>query len=163
MLTLRLSSQAEVIQNYKKKIYINRLKKGLKTHLTSTTSIASGIINHCRLIRERLESYPPSNHRQGLGTQPCSNQWHGLGPQPAVTASSSFPNASNIPNKVTPSTNQASGTGYVLWCRHCCCTWIKSLTSAAHSLCNYIWKVIAYMVLTSKRRLGPDIWPETFE
>ena len=29
------------------------------------------------------------------------------------------------------------------------------------SLCGYTWEVVGYIVLTSKGRWGPDIWPET--
>ena len=57
-----------------KKIYISRLRKGLESYSASTASIASGTTNHRRLIRERLESHPPSNHRQDLKTQLCANQ-----------------------------------------------------------------------------------------
>ncbi len=81
----------------KKKFYTSRLKKGLEAHLASTTSIPSGTTNYRRLIRERLESHPPSNHRQGLGAQQHSNQRHGLGTRPAITASSSFTNAFETP------------------------------------------------------------------
>ena len=52
-----------------KKIYTSRLREGLESHSTSTASTVSGTTNQCRLIRERLESHPPSNHRQDLETQ----------------------------------------------------------------------------------------------
>ncbi len=84
----------------KKKFYTSRLRKGLEAHSASIASIASGTTNHRRLIRERLESHPPSNHRQGLGAQPRSNQRHELETRLAVTSSSSFTNASDIPDVI---------------------------------------------------------------
>lgn len=49
-----------------------------------------------------MKSHPLSNNHQGLGTQPYSNQRYNLGFQPVDTMSSSFLNASDIPNKVIP-------------------------------------------------------------
>lgn len=119
-----------------KKKYISRLRGGLETLLASIKCIAFGTINHYRLIRERLETYPPSNYRQGLGTQSCSNQWHGLGVQPAATAFSYFTNASDI-SEVTSSPTKAPGTSYSLkyWRRHC--MGIKNSTPTTDSLCKY--------------------------
>ncbi len=51
----------------KKKFYTSCLTKSLEAYLASTTSTASGTTNHHCLIRERLESYPSSNHCKGLG------------------------------------------------------------------------------------------------
>ncbi len=160
LLTSHQSSQAKGVRNQKKKIYTSRLREGLEVYLASTTSTASGTTNHRRLIRERLESHPSSNHRKGLGAQSRSNQRHDLETRPAVTTSSSFTNASDIPN-ITPSPTKAPGTGYSLWRGHRRRIGIKDSTPAAHSLCEYTWEMVACMVLTGEGRLGPDIWPET--
>ncbi len=50
--------------------------------------------------------------------------------------------------------------GYSLWCGYSRCIRIKDSTPTAHSLCKYTWKVVVCMVLTGKRCLEPDIWPE---
>ncbi len=141
----------------KKEKHTSRLQEGLEAHLASTTSTVSGTTNPCRLIRERLESHPPSNHLQGLGTQPHLNQRQGSRSHP--TASSSFTSASDIPD-VPLLPIKASAMGYLLWRRYCRRSRIKDLTSAARSLYEYTWKIVFCMVLTSEGRLGPDIWPE---
>lgn len=150
----------EGVQKPKKKIHTSRLQEGMESHSASTTSTASGTTNARRLIRERLESHPPSNHRQGLESQPRPNQRQGSGSHPAATASSSFTNASDIPDS-TPSPTKAPTTGYSLWRGHRRRTGIKDSTSAARSLCEHTWEVMVCMVLTGEGRLGPDIWPET--
>ena len=38
---------------------------------------------------------------------------------------------------------------------------IKNFLPKQASLYKYTWEVFAYMLITSERRLGPDIWPET--
>ena len=83
-----------------KKIYTSRLWEGLESHSASTASIASGITNHRCLIREHLESHPPSNYHQDLGTQLCANQQQDSGFHPATNMFNLFTNAFNIP-KVT--------------------------------------------------------------
>ena len=123
----------------------------------STTSTASGIINHHRLIRKRLESHPLYNHHQDLKTQSCSNQRHGLGSQAAATTSSSFTNAFNIPDKVTSLSNKALSTDYALRHRYCRCIGIKGSTPIAFSLGKYTWEVVDCIFLTSKMHWGPDI------
>ena len=47
-----------------KKIYTSCLREGLESHSIFIASTASGTTNHYHLIRERLESHPPFNHRQ---------------------------------------------------------------------------------------------------
>ncbi len=126
--------------------------------MASTTSTVSGITNPRRLIRERLESHPSSNQLQGLGTQPRPNQRQGSRSHP--TASSSFTNASDIPD-VPPLPTEVSAMGHSLWCRYCHRSGIKNSTPAARSLCEYTWEVVICMVLTGEGRLGPDIWPKT--
>ncbi len=130
----------------------------MEPHSASTTSTVSGTTNPRRLIRERLESYLPSNHLQGLGTQPRSNQQQGSGSHP--TTSSSFTNASDISN-VPSLPTKASATGHLLWRGYCRRSRIRDSTFAARSLCEYTWEVVVCMVLTGEGRLGPDIWPET--
>ena len=44
-----------------KKIYTSRLREELESHSAFTASTVSGTTNHCYLIRECLESHPPSN------------------------------------------------------------------------------------------------------
>ena len=56
-----------------KKTYTSCLREKLESHSASTAFIASGTTNHRRPIRERLESYPPFNYRQDLGTQLCTH------------------------------------------------------------------------------------------
>ena len=56
---------------------------------------------------------------------------------------------------------KASATSHPLWRQYCYHLEIKDLTPVARNLCKYTWKVVVYMVLTGKRRLGPDIGPET--
>ncbi len=141
-----------------KKNYTSCLREGLESHSASTASTASGTTNPRHFIRERLESHPLPNHRQSLGTQPRPNQRQGSGSH--QTASSSFTNASDIPNVILLST-KASATGHPLWRGYRRCSGIKDLTPAAHSLCEYTWEVVICMVLTGEGRLGPDIWPET--
>ena len=128
----------------------------MESHSASTTSTASGTTNPCRLIRERLESHPSSNHRQGLGTQPCPNQRQGSGSYPAATASSSFTNASDIPD-VTPSSTKSPAMGNSLYRGHRRCASIKDSTFAACSLYKHTWEVMICMILTWEGRLEPDI------
>ena len=132
----------------------------MEFHSASTGSTASGTINPCRLIRERLESYLPFNYCQGLGTQPCSKQRQGSGCHPAATASSLFINVSDIPN-VTFSSIKSPITDNSLWRGHYRCAGIKDSMSAACNLCRHTWKVIIFMVLAGKGHLGPYIWPTT--
>ena len=143
----------------KKKIYTSHLQEEMEFHSASTASTASGTTNPCRLIRERLESHPPSNHCQGLATQPCPNQRQGSGSHLAAIASRSFTNASNIPNVILSPTKFLA-TGNSLWRGHRRRAGIKDSTSAACSLCKVTWEVMICMVLTGEGRLGPDIWPE---
>ena len=112
----------------------NLLREGLKSQLT----FSAPTTNHCRRLREGLET------------------------QPASTASTFFGIDFDI-SKVTGSNIELFGLGYSLWHRHCCCLRIKNLIPAAQSLCKYTWEVVACMVLTGKRRLKPNIWPETPE
>lgn len=86
-----------------------------------------------------------------------------MGFQPGATASSSFINTSNISNVVKFLPNKVHDISYALWHKYCCYMKIKSLTFGAHNLYKYIWEIIAYMILTNKRHLGPDIWPKTFK
>ncbi len=130
----------------------------MEPHSASTTSTVSGITNPRRLIKERLESHPPSNHLQGLGTQPRPNQRQGSGSH--STTSSSFTSASDI-SDVPPLPTKASAMGHLLWRGYRYCSGIKDLIPATCSLCEYTWEVVVCMVLTGKGRLGPDIWPET--
>lgn len=85
----------------------------MESHLASTASTsftASGTTNARRLIRKRLESNLPSNHRHGLGIQPYPNQRKGSGSHLAATASSFFTNVSNILNVTTlPTKSPATG------------------------------------------------------
>ena len=134
----------------------------MESHLASTSSTASETTNPCRLIREGLESHPSSNHRQGLETQPRPNQQQGSGSHPAATASSSFTNASDIPD-VTPSSTESPATCNSLWRGHGCCVGIKDSKSATCSLYKHTWEVMIYMVLTEEGCLGPNIWPETLK
>lgn len=63
----RKSSKAQ------KKIYISRVREGLKSYSASTAFTAYGITSHHRLIRKRLESHLLLNYRQNLRTQLCGN------------------------------------------------------------------------------------------
>ncbi len=63
LLILRLSSQVEDIQKQKKKNHSSPLREGLEPHSAYTTSTVSGTTNPRCLIRERLESRPPSKIR----------------------------------------------------------------------------------------------------
>ena len=110
----------------------NLLKEGLKSQLT----FSAPITNHCRCLKERLET------------------------QPASIASTFLVINFNI-FKVTGPSIELSETKYSLWRRHRCCLGIKDLILASRSLCKYSWEVVAYMVLTGKGHLGPDILPET--
>ena len=104
----------------------------LKSQLTSSIST----INHCRRFKEGLET------------------------QLASTSSISLIIGSNI-SDVTSSSIKLFRIGYSLWHRYCHCLRIKNLILATHSLCKYTWEVNAYIVLTGKGRLGPNIWPKT--
>ena len=48
-----------------------------------------------------------------------------------------------------------------LWRIVCCCMGIKDFLSEQASLCEYIWEVNTYMVITGEGHSGPDIWPKT--
>ena len=132
----------------------------MESHLAFTTSTACGTTNARRLIRERLESCPLSNHHQGSESQTRPNQRQGSGSHPAATTSSSFTNAFDIPNS-TPSPTKISTMGYSLWRGYCCCTGIKDSTFCVRNLCKHTWKVMVCIVLTGKGRLRPGIWPKT--
>ncbi len=147
-----------MFKSKKKKNHTSRLRESLEPQSASTTSTISGTTNPRRLIRERLESYPPSNHLQGLGTQPHPNQRQGSRSHP--TASSSVTSASDIPD-VPPLPTKASAMSHSLWRGYCRCLGIKDSIPAARSLCEYTWEVVVCMVLTGEGRLGPDIWPES--
>ena len=138
------------------------MREGLKSHLASTAFTTSSTFNHRQLIREPFESHPPSNHRQNLGTYLCANKQQGVEFHPAPTTSSLFINASDIP-KATPLPAEAPAMGWSLWPGYCRCLRIKNLTPAGGSLCKYIWKVVVCMVLTGKKRVGPDIWLKTLQ
>lgn len=161
MVILHQSSQAEMIQNQKKKIYTSHLKKGLKTHMTFIISTNSGIINYCRLINECLKTFSPSNHRQNFRTQFYPHRKHDLIFQPAAIASNFFTNTCKILNEVTFSLNKAPSTRYTLWRGYYSYMGIKNLTPRVRSLCKYTRKIDAYIILTSKRRLGPNIQLKT--
>ena len=143
-----------------KKNSTSRLRERLESHSASTASIACGTTNYRCLIREHLESHPLSNHRQDLETQLCTNQRQDSRSHLVATASMLFTNASNV-SKVTPLPIEALATGLSLWRAHSRCLKIKDLTPTGRSLCEYTWEVVDCMILTSKGRLGPDIWPET--
>ena len=111
------------------------------------------------LLREGLKSQltfsaPTTNHRRRLRK--------GLETQPASTTSTSLIIDSDI-SDVAGSSIEFSETGYSLWRGHRRCSGIKNSIPAACSLCKYTWEVVACMVLTSKGRPGPNIWPETPE
>ena len=38
---------------------------------------------------------------------------------------------------------------------------IKDFALKQANFCEYSWEVCTYIVITSKGRSGPDIWPET--
>ncbi len=137
-----------------KKNYTSRLREGLESHLASTAFTAPGTTNPRHLIKERLESHPLPNHHQSLGTQPYPNKRQGS--RSHRTASSSFTNASDIPD-VTLLPTKASAMGHPLWRRYRHHSGIKDSTPAAYSLCKYTWEIVICMVLTGERRLGPDI------
>ena len=73
-----------------------------------------------------------------------------------------FTNISDIPNIILLPT-KASATDYSLWLRHCHCMGIRDLTPTICTICKHTWEIMVYMILTSKGRLGPDIWSETFQ
>lgn len=52
-------------------------------------------------------------------------------------------------------------TGFGLWYGHHRVSERKNSILAICSLSKYTWEIILYIVLTGKRRWGPDIWPET--
>lgn len=88
----------------KKIIFTSCLQEKIESHLTSTTSTASGITNARDLIRKCLKSHLFSNHRQGLESQLCPNQRQDSGSYSAVITFNFFINASNIPNSTSSST-----------------------------------------------------------
>ena len=112
----------------------NLLREGLKSQLTSFAPTT----NHPHRLRKELET------------------------QSASRASTFLIIDSNI-SDVTDSSIKPSGTGYSLWRGHHCRLGIKDLIPAIPSLCEYIWEVVACMVLTGKVCPGLDIWPETPE
>ncbi len=72
------------------------------------------------------------------------------------TTSISFVSDSDIPED-TSSIIKPAKTGYTLWRESCRHSRIKNLTTATHSLCEYIWEVILCMILVNDGRLGLDI------
>lgn len=141
MLKSQPTSFAPTINSY------HNLRERLET-LTSSTPTN----NHCYDLKERLEilisSAPNNNYYRGLR--------EGLEIQLVSTTFTSFVSSSNIPNIISSSIEPAK-TGNTFWHRQCWRSWIKDSIPAAHSLCEYIWKVILYIVLTSKACLNPDI------
>lgn len=85
----------------------------------------------------------------------------GLEKQPESTTSNSFINGPNFSRDFASTTVKAPKTGFAMWRGHCLQSRIKDLTPTASSLTKFPEKVIVCMILTSKGRLGPDIWPET--
>ncbi len=51
--------------------------------------------------------------------------------------------------------------GEFLWRDVCRRMGIKNSSPEQASFCEYTWEVVACMVITSERRSGLDIWPET--
>ena len=145
-----------------KKIYTSCLKKGLESHLAFTASTASGTTNYHCSMRECLESHLPSNYCQDLRTQLYTNQRQSSRSHPAATTSSLFTNISNIP-EVTPLPTKILAISHSLWHKHCYRLGIKDLTPASCSLCKYTWEIVFCIVLTGKKRLGPDKWPKTLQ
>ena len=133
-----------------KKIYISHIKKRLESHLAFSASTASVITNYHYPIRERFESHLPSNYHQDLGTRLCTNQQQVFGFHLATTASSSFTNASDIP-EVTLLPFKVLAIGHYLWYRHYCFLRIKNSIPADCNLCKYTWEVVVCMVLIGKR------------
>lgn len=112
-------------QSSQKKIHTSRhLREELESHLTSILLTASGTINHCRLIRKRLESHFLSNC-QSFRTRSCYNQRHGFRLQPAITVFKSFINISDI-LKVTFLPIKIGCIDYLVWYRYCYYTGIKN-------------------------------------
>lgn len=132
----------------------------MEFYLACIASTTSGSTNPRRLIRERLESHPRSNHRQGLGTQPYSNQWQDSGSNLTVNTFYSFTNTSDILN-VIPSLIKSPTIGYFLWRGHCSRVGIKDPISSTNYLSKHTEEVIFYLVLTGEGCLGPDILLET--
>lgn len=159
MLNLHWGSQAKEVKKCKTKIPSSRLQESLKSHSTSTASISSSNINLRRLIREDLKSHLFSKYCQGLKIQTCLNLWQGSGSYTALIASSSFINASDIPD-VTFLSTKASATEHLLGREYCCRLGIKDWIPPASTLCKYTWQIIVFMVLTGNSYLGPDLWPE---
>ncbi len=140
--------------------YCYDLREGLKTLISSTPTN-----NHYRSLREGLKiltsSTPTNNNcrglREELKTQISSapiNKYYcglkeGLETHLVSITSTSFVSGSDTP-EVILSCIKLAIMGYTLWRGYCRRSGIKDSTPAACSLCEYIWEVILYMVLTGK-------------
>lgn len=80
--------------------------------------------------------------------------------QPESATSNCFVNRPNFLSDPILAAAKVQEAGFAMWCGHCRQSRIRDLTPAAYSLSKFILKVIIYMVLTSKGRLGADIWPK---
>lgn len=107
--------------------------KRFSTTPKSQATFSTSFNNHCRHLRDGLE---------------------------ILSTFITFISFDNIPTNITVTAIENLETGHNLWRRRCHCSGIKHLTPAAHSLCKYTQEIILFRILISKRRLGPDIWPE---
>lgn len=106
-LLYRRGSKAE------KRIYTSPVREGLESHLISTTSTFSHIINHRRLIKEYLESHLLSTHYQDVRTKLRANQQQDTRSHSTFTTFYLFTNASDIP-EVTHLSTKALAMGHCL-------------------------------------------------
>lgn len=111
--------------------------KGLLATPRSQATFSASSINCCCCLKERLETQPES------------------------TTSNSFVIGFNFPSNLTSTAAKAAKAGFTMWRKHCRQSRIKDSIPAAHSLSKFTQKIIVYIVLTGKERLGLNIWLET--
>ncbi len=164
------SSQSEGMQRPKKIGSVSATAEhgghleGFSAALKGQTTSFALTINHCRGLREGLETLTSSalakNHCHSLiegmeirtSSAPTNNHHRSLKKeletQLVSTTSTSFVSGCDIPEN-TSSIMELAETGYAFWHRYRRRSGIKDLTLAGSNLCKYTWEVILYIVLTS--------------
>lgn len=103
----------------------------METQLKSISSTFT--TNYCRRLRERLETLP-------------------------VSTASIFLVIDLYISDLTSLNIKLSEMGYVLQRRHCRFLEISDSILTAYKLYKYTWKIVVYIVLIGKERLGLNIW-----
>lgn len=132
----------------------------MESYLASTIFTTSGITKAYCLLREISKTHLSYEHCHSLESRFLLNQQQISRSHYIVTISSNFINSSFIYDSILSSMKVFS-IGYTLWRGICGWTSIKNLIFAVWKLCKRIKQVMIGMILTNKKRLGPNIWLKT--